>query len=154
MEIKTKGDKIVAVKIGGIMTIPLRDVKSKDLTILEGHVTYIEEHILSADDGFPWTKEEIKSFLDDSSEKQRNMLKKLLNYPKGIQTKDLVNQLGLSASQAIAGLMAGFTKRVKRDFGNKQSLVDQNWSNKLWTNTYWIREEYFKIIKTYFSQKK
>src|SRR3989344_1941748 len=106
MELKTQSDMIVEVKIG-VATIPLKDVKLKDIDTLRHHVKYFEEHIPTVEEGFSWTKDELFKLLDKSSIKQLKMVKELLKYKNGIKTKDLIQNLGLKTSPAMAGLMAG-----------------------------------------------
>jgi len=153
MEIKTENDNIVEVMVGG-SRFHLKNVGVSDISELQKHVSYFEGHMQEEGNGHSWTESEIKEFIENSTKNQRKMLEFLSKHPNGVDSAVLIKELELGTSQAIAGMRAGFTRRTKRDFGNKEEIVESDWIKEKWMNEYWIKDEYFKFIKEYFEKNK
>lgn len=152
MDIKIENQKVASVAIGK-ETFYLKEVNVSDIPELQKHVTYFEKHLQSEEQGRPWTDEEVKEFLADSTDPQKKLFEVLSKDTEGFDADQLKKQMGLTNSQALAGMRAGLTRRAKRDYGKKEDIIENEWVIDKGMNEYWLNEDYFDIVKDYFKSK-
>jgi len=148
MEFKTEKKTITHVNFLGAWR-ELRGVGTEDIDELTSHVDFFEEHICEPDDK-PWTKEDIITFVDDSTTLQKKMLQTLVKFKDGIRMDTLSKELELTSAQ-IAGLCSGFARRHRRDFLGKADIVVAKWTDD-YLNEYWIDEDCYDVVEEFFKE--
>jgi len=145
--IKIESGFIREVKLGKF-TLPVK-VSVSEIEELEKHIEYLNAKMQVETDGvYEWTKQELMDFLKSSTERQKELLKFVVDKGRTNST-EIIKALNLSSSQSIAGLRAGFTARVKRDFGFKEEVLKSEWTDN-GENDYFINEKYIETVKNFF----
>lgn len=146
--IKIENGFVREVKLGKF-TLPIK-VKVSELEELEKHIEYLNAQMQVETDGaYEWTRQELIDFLKTSTERQKELLKFVVGKGRTNST-EIIKALNLSSSQSIAGLRAGFTARVKRDFGFKEEILKSEWTDN-GENDYFLNDKYIDTVKEFFN---
>lgn len=130
--------------------LPIK-VSVSELEELEKHISYLKKIMTVDNDGaYEWTRKELLDFLKDSTEGQKKLIKFTLESGRP-SSSDIVKALSLGSSQAIAGLRAGFTARIKRDFGFKEKVLRSDWNVNNYENDYYINGKCIEVLKEFFN---